>query len=322
MTAPTSLQTPRLPGDAGSLDATVVAVAREQRGMLTTETLRRFGLDKDGLIRLVRQGVLLHPGRGLYAVAHLVDSTPEGWHLHLAHGATLLYPDAAFTGGTALLAHGVAVWNSTLDRPSLVRPIDRGASMSAFTVRCRTTVPVTTPWGPTEPLPAALVQHCLDNGISQGVVSVDDALHRGLVTRHELEEAVVAVQGWPRSGRAHSMMTFVDERHESPGESLTNIGCSAYGIDLEPQVRVRDEDGRVVARVDFRVKGTNVVIEFDGKIKYTEEGVLWDEKKREDLLRSLGFVVVRVTWADVMRGPGFIAAKVRSGLAHRDARPT
>ena len=320
MTAPASLHDQGRSGGAGALDPTLLALAREQRGMLTTAMLRDFGLDKDGLIRLVRQGVLMHPGRGLYAVAELVDSTQDEWHLHLAHGATLLYPDAAFTGVTALLAHGVTVWNSTLDRPSLVRPVHRCASMSAFTVRCRTTVPVATPWGPTEPLPVALIQHCLDNGISQGVVSLDDAMHRGLVTRDEVEEAVGGVKGWPRSGRAHSMMTFVDERHESPGESLTNIGCSAYGIELEPQVRISDERGRVVARADFRIKGTNVVIEFDGKIKYTEEGVLWDEKKREDLLRSLGFVVVRITWADVMRGPGFIAAKVRAGLAHRDAR--
>jgi very-short-patch-repair endonuclease len=305
---------------SSALDPSLLALAREHRGMLTTVMARQFGLDKDALTELVRRGVLLHPGRGLYGVAALVDQAPELWHLHLAHGATLLYPDASFTGVTAVLAHGITVWNSPLQKPSLARPVDRCAAMVAFTVRPRTSASVPSPWGPTEPIPVALVQHCLDNGIGQGVVSADHALHTGRVTIEELTETAREMRRWPRSGRARSMLSFLSEKHESPGESLTNMGCAAYGIELVPQVRIYDDNGVVVARVDFRVKGTNVLVEFDGKMKYTEDGVLWDEKKREDRLRALGYVVVRITWADVMQGAGAVVAKVRAGLRHRDAR--
>ena len=71
-----------------------------------------------------------------------------------------------------------------------------------------------------------------------------------------------------------------------------------------------------MARVDFLVTGTNVVVEFDGRMKYDsgDPGILWAEKKREDALRRLGYVVVRLTWADLER-PGAALAKVRSAIA-------
>jgi len=41
--------------------------------------------------------------------------------------------------------------------------------------------------------------------------------------------------------------------------------------------------------------------------------VLWKEKRREDRLRRLGYVVVRLTWADLER-PGGVAAAVRRAI--------
>jgi len=296
-----------------ALDPGLLALIEQQRGMFTTANAYQFGLDRMTLAALVRRGVLRHPGRGLYALSGLVQEPPEVWHLQLAFGATLLYNDVAFTGVTAVLAHGVAVWNAPLTKPSLVRPIARGVGMTAFSVRPRVCRSVRTPWGPAEPLAHALVQHCLDNGITQGVVSADAALHSARVTLEELAAAADGVAQWPRSGRVRSMLTFVNAAHETPGESLTNVACASGGIELVPQVTILDEDGRFVARVDFVVKGTKVIVEFDGRVKYDDDGELFREKKREDRLRALGYTVVRVTWADLMR-PGAVVAKVAAGL--------
>ncbi len=86
------------------------------------------------------------------------------------------------------------------------------------------------------------------------------------------------------------MLLFVDGRRESVG------GARGW-------------------RVDFLVTGTNVIVEFDGKVKYAsgDGDVLWKEKRREDRLRRLGYVVVRLTWADLER-PGAVAAAVRRAL--------
>jgi very-short-patch-repair endonuclease len=114
------------------------------------------------------------------------------------------------------------------------------------------------------------------------------------------------------------MLKLVDGRRESVGESRCGVDLAMAGIDVTPQVPILDERGNFVARVDFLVDGTRVVIEFDGKVKYAagDPKVLWDEKRREDRLRRLGYVVVRITWAQLER-PGAVAAAVRAALRTR-----
>jgi very-short-patch-repair endonuclease len=93
------------------------------------------------------------------------------------------------------------------------------------------------------------------------------------------------------------------------------VALAMARIAVTPQVTITDRRGEFVARVDFLVDGANVVVEFDGKVKYAagDPAVLWDEKRREDRLRRLGYVVVRITWADLER-PGAVAAAVRAAL--------
>jgi very-short-patch-repair endonuclease len=52
---------------------------------------------------------------------------------------------------------------------------------------------------------------------------------------------------------------------------------------------------------DFLIDGTRVIVEFDGRGKYDDPTVLFAEKQREDELRRLGYVVVRLTWEDLSR---------------------
>lgn len=58
------------------------------------------------------------------------------------------------------------------------------------------------------------------------------------------------------------------------------------------------------------------IVEFDGKVKYRgDDGTaLFDEKRREDRLRSLGYIVVRIIWAD-LETRGAAVAKVRRAMA-------
>ena len=93
------------------------------------------------------------------------------------------------------------------------------------------------------------------------------------------------------------MLSMVDSRSESVGESRLRVHMQVAGVTLVPQVVIRDHDGEFVARVDFVVEGTSVVVEFDGKVKYGDGNgdVLFQEKLREDRLRRLGYTVIRVT---------------------------
>ncbi|MFC7489894.1 MULTISPECIES: hypothetical protein [unclassified Knoellia] len=284
--------------------------------MFTTAQAHRTGMDKSSLARAVADGVALHPMRSLYAVAQVVDATsPMRWHRHLAVGSRLIYPDLMFASVTAVLAHDVAVWGCDLSRPQVLRPISRSTGVRGLRVRPTRGKAVDTPWGPAASPADALVQLAMDYGTEQGVVSADHALHHGVVTTEALAVAVAGVENWPDAHKARSMAALMCGLRESVGESRCGIALELAGIRVTPQVEIRDAFGNLVGRVDFLVDGANVVVEFDGRVKF-EDGdpeVLWAEKKREDRLRRLGYTVVRIIWADLER-PGVVAAKVRSAI--------
>lgn len=299
-----------------ALDPAILALAAGQHGALTTRQLRHAGVSPTALLHLVRQGILEHPGRGLYLVTALHPPDDEERHRQMATGALLLYPDAVLAGQTALRAHGVPVWGVPAARPSILRPVPRAGGMKAFWVRPARGSVVPTGWGPASPVAEALAQNAVDHGVAPGVVSADGALRAGLVTDDELGAAVDDVAGWRHGSRATAMVRHCDGRRESVGESRTALALALGGLDLVPQVEIYEEDGRFVARVDFVVRGTKVIVEFDGKVKYAEGDptVLWAEKRREDRLRALGYVVIRVTWADLER-PARLLARVRKAVA-------
>ncbi|WP_404383076.1 type IV toxin-antitoxin system AbiEi family antitoxin domain-containing protein [Knoellia locipacati] len=298
----------------------ICRIAGAQAGMFTTRQAELLGIGRKGLREAVRSGGVLHPARGLYAVTALVDTGSVAWQHHLAAGARLLYPDATLTGVTAVLAHGLPVWGCRLDRPDLLRPIERQAGAKPYRVRPLRSTTVEGPWGRSVPLAEALVQLCMDHGIVQGVVSADAALHRGLVSKAELEAAVDAVATWSRSHRPRAMITHVDPMAESVAESRARVEFSSHGIQVESQFVVRRGDGTVIGRADFRVKGTNVLVEVDGKIKYADGDpqVLWAEKRREDDMRAEGWIFVRVTWFD-LETPGKPSAKVHRAMLTESA---
>lgn len=313
--SPPSLPSPAAPGPPGLLDASLLDLAAAQHGVLTTSQLRTAGLDAPTLVGLVKRRALHHPGRGLYIVEQLRCTDAAEHHRQLVAGAFLLYPDAVLVSTSALLAHGVTVWGAPLDRPSLRRPMHRAGGMSAFWVRTSPGPAVETEWGPASPVADALALHAVDHGIAAGVVSADAALRAGQVCVQELSTAVDQVAGWVHGSRAVAMRALADGRRESVGESRCGMALAMAGIAVTPQVKVLDAHGRFVARVDFLVDGTRVVVEFDGRVKYAagDPDILWAEKRREDGLRALGYVVVRITWAD-LETPGAVIAKVSAAI--------
>lgn len=69
-----------------------------------------------------------------------------------------------------------------------------------------------------------------------------------------------------------------------------------------------------MARVDFLYEDMKLVIEVDGRKKYEKAQDVWDEKLREDRLRALGYVIVRLTWAD-LDDLAVVRGKVLRGVA-------
>lgn len=135
------------------------------------------------------------------------------------------------------------------------------------------------------------------------LVPADAALSRRLVTVDDLQLAVTVIGRRPGLGRARMALAHVDARHESPGETVTAYALRLLGHRTVPQFVVPDTErwtpGGRGYRADLGIVGTRVLVEFDGRVKYTSQQDLWDEKRREDRIRALGWEVVRLTWADL-----------------------
>lgn len=251
-------------------------------------------------------GEVVHLTRGLYALATHRETTAEGRHLQLARGALLLMPDAALSHWTALLAHGVPV----LGVPRTVRlrrPIHRQVRHGAFLVDPMRGEPVHTDLGAAVPVGQAILEQARLRGLEAGLVSADAALHSKAVSAGALAEQASQLKG-PGASVARRTADLADGRVESVGESRLRYVCLIGGIEVTPQARIRNVDGEFVARVDFLVTGTRTILEFDGRSKYDGAGpsTLWREKTREDALRRLGYVVVRVTWDDLANPAGIL----------------
>lgn len=72
--------------------------------------------------------------------------------------------------------------------------------------------------------------------------------------------------------------------------------------------------GRIVARADVLFVELMVICEFDGAIAHGED-TAEEDAAREKMLKDLGYIVVRVTWADMYERPRDLVRRIKEALA-------
>ena len=146
-------------------------------------------------------------------------------------------------------------------------------------------------------------------GFETGVVAADAALREDLVTRDELLALHISTTDWPGSSVAGRVVQFADGLAQTVGESRTRVLCHNVGLPA-PQLQVEVHARGRQYFLDLVIEKAMTAIEFDGRLKYrmgdsfdprTLEAILWAEKRREDDIRSLGYRIERVVWADLGR---------------------
>lgn len=151
-------------------------------------------------------------------------------------------------------------------------------------------------------------------GYRSGLVTADSALHLGSPDTHRSMRALAeAHECAPNGPTIRAVADQADGRAATPIETLGRATLQAIGIDdLDLQHVIRLPTGRH-AITDLYSRSLNHVFECDGRIKYqdgyddlgrrrTAEQVLWEEKKREDAVRSTGRGFSRLLWPDVQEG--------------------
>src|SRR6185312_15165333 len=135
-----------------------------------------------------------------------------------------------------------------------------------------------------------------------GLVTVDSALNRGATSHEELHDLAGRFAHWQGARTAKMALGLSDGRAESAGESRARYLFWRFNV---PRPALQHEivvDGRVVARTDFGWIPYRHVGEFDGRIKYqpamTDDpsATVFNEKRREDLIRRQALGMSRLTW--------------------------
>lgn len=275
-----------------------------------------MGVEDSALVRMRRSGEVVRVRRDAYVLGEVwAPASPEA-RLALRTRAVLAARagDVA-THQSALALHGLPLHGVPMTVVDAMADVNRVRLRSGLRTHPREpALPVLDADGvEVVTIAAAAAQVLVRHGLLAALVPLEAALHRGACELEVLGAYLDHLCTTPAHRRlGEVLMQRADARCESVGETRTRSALLDLGLEVTSQVDIRDRSGSLVGRVDLLVEG-RIVVEFDGLLKYGgAEGreALAAEKWREDRLRALGYVVIRVTWADLER-PEWLATQIR-----------
>lgn len=279
-----------------------------------TSQLAACGLEERVLTAAVRNGVLLRLRRGAYARSSEWNAL-KPWD----RDRLLVWAHFESTGGTAIYSHVSAarlhqchVW----DAGRLVHVTTGYAnSRTSAGIDVRTHRLPLADGDTTTLLLKDGRQVCLTSlertvldcarilPLEQAAVIGDHALNKGAGLDHM--QRLLAQSPVKRGARrAALLLDGLDGRSESAGETRTRLLLRSFGLDaFVPQVPIATGQGQF--RADFADPQMRLVIEFDGRGKYSDyrptAEVLLAERARENALIEAGWLVLRVDWHQLAR---------------------
>jgi very-short-patch-repair endonuclease len=130
------------------------------------------------------------------------------------------------------------------------------------------------------------------------------------IARQPFAEAADVLRGMSGVKRA---LSFADPVRESPIESLSYGHMVEAGLPLPTcQYEVRTAYG--VYFPDFFWEGEGVIGEADGRVKYVDSGAVMREREREQVLRDLGFRIVRWSGKEIHLSPSVVMDRIERAL--------
>lgn len=277
-------------------------------------------VDPDALLVALRSGRLRRLQRGIY----LPRRIPETPHL-LARAAVLSsgIADAVACHVTSARLRGIVVPDGRRVEHVNVSRTERrrdrrdlhfhSRSLSVGEVDRVGSVPATS-------VPRTLADLAADLDRLDAVWALDDAFRRGIAGREDVVAVIAGWRGGASCATARAHLGVADGISESILETAGRLVLGDRGVPLPiPQYRLRDADGRVVARLDGAYPRERIAIEWDGRDVHGRPEAVFGDRWRQNLLPELGWTILRFTWFDVMRDPDGVADRVLRSLLRRIA---
>ena len=297
---------------SGPVGPAKVGFASMDQIKLTAEMLAD-GWSPAELDRMARSGKVQRIRRGAYDWAPAQSLDRRELHRRLI-AATVRQTsvDAAISHMSAAVLHLLPIWNYQLRKVHLTRNQSGGGKVRRYVhlhVAPLADKDICEIDGHRVTTLARTVLDLLRTLSVEHSVPIGDAALRLGLTVEELAEVAGRCIGWRGIVQARRAMNFLDARSESVGESYSRVILDRIGIPAPiPQYEVWSH-GVLVGRADFCWKELRTLGEFDGMQKYgsllkpgqTAAEAVFEEKRREDALRDLGWQIVRWIWEDLDR---------------------
>ncbi|HET7724171.1 MAG TPA: DUF559 domain-containing protein [Propionibacteriaceae bacterium] len=281
-----------------------------------------------------RAGRLLVVRHGVYVAADAWPDEPRARHITLGHAEQVVNPGAVLSHQSAAVVWGLPSptaqdWHELDVCVTLPPGHGHGSQQGSARHRVRrlgaddvvrdpagyevTSIPRTaTDLAAGRPLPEALV--ILDGAARLLVERYVSLSRRKDYANPRLASAArdqfSAACPRPQLARA---IACADPRRESAAESLSAGHLLLAGIPT-PDCQTRLVTAAGTFYPDFFWSDQRVIGEVDGAVKYQAADAFVAEKQREQILRDLGFTVVRWLAREIMLTPQVVVARVARGL--------
>jgi very-short-patch-repair endonuclease len=303
---------------AAAVGEPIVRLAASQGFVVTVEQAAEYGYGRRRIATAIRRGRWTGCGcRGVVAPLVVTDDdqfvTRRRKHTLACAAAALKRSAHVVSGRSAAIMQGLPTIGIP-SRPELTGPLDQvvGRRPTAHVFAAGLPKEEHTRWfGVSVTEPTRTVLDVARHDRREGVVVADAALRERLASRTDLERSLDTATGWPWVRRARWVVRFADARAESPLESLVRLAMHDDGFP-RPELQVEIAG----YRVDLLLEDARLIIEADGRAKYTDDA-LWREKLRQQALHRQHFEVERVLWDDVTRSWPATADRLREAMRPR-----
>jgi very-short-patch-repair endonuclease len=302
------------------MDPRLETHALAQGGVFAWVDAQRYCVTPRRLAAWVADGSVIRVRRNAYILASAWHrESPDGRNRLRVRAVTASQASWAASHQSALAAHELPLHDVTLGWFDMAAPVSRYREQALVRRHPLRDLPppVDVEGCRTMPIPYAVAQVALRDGLLPALVALDRALHGERTCLDDIRRAGDRlVHDSEETKVIDRLIALADPLCESVGETLTRVLLLDLGYAPRSQVVIRDTFGHFVGRVDFLID-ERLVVEFDGAIKYEGEDaaeVLERQRAREARLVALGYVVVRLSW-DQLRDAEVVMARIEAARA-------
>ncbi|AYY11645.1 hypothetical protein EF847_01795 [Actinobacteria bacterium YIM 96077] len=295
------------------MESRLEPLAAAQHSILFRSQLLAAGYSDDEISRRIRRNDWTAIRRGAYVETHVWDSLDAVQRhrvLTIAVVKQLKVP-AVPSHVSAAVMLGMAVWDLDLTVVHVTRQDRHASRFEAGVMHHAARLPpsdlcVVDGITVTGPLRTA-VDIARTAPFEQSVVVADGALARSGKDRDGLFATFERMRTWSGARGAGRVVEFADGNAESVGESRARVQFERIGLPRPRLQYVIQAPNGETFRPDFYFEAEHTLGEFDGRSKYfaylgpgeDPAEVVWREKRREDMLRDMGYGVARLVWKDL-----------------------